>query len=218
MLRLKSTKMNSTLTTLLSDLGIGAIVFISTNIDDIFLLAAFFSDKKLLHRSIVLGQYLGIALLVLVSAIAALLALTIPPEWVALLGLAPLYLGLKKLPDLWRNFASNQSNEDNEMQAQEHRLEKSLHSQILAVASVTIANGGDNIGVYVPLFATSINSITTYIFIFVVMTGMWCVLGYILVKNKIIGGAIQKYGHKIFPLVLIALGVHILGGAIGLIR
>ena len=165
--------MNINLNTLLSDFGIGTIVFASTNIDDIFLLAAFFADPKLLRRSIVLGQYFGIALLSLVSVLAAMLALTIPSEWVALLGLAPLYLGLQKLPDLWRKSALDQNEEDHEIQEQEHKIEKSFHSQVIAVMSVTVANGGDNIGVYVPLFATSTHSIPAYLLTFIFMTGIW---------------------------------------------
>ena len=73
----------------MSDLGIGIVVFASTNVDDIFLLAAFFGDPRLRHRSIVIGQYLGIGALVLVSALAALLALALPDGWVALLGVVP---------------------------------------------------------------------------------------------------------------------------------
>jgi len=202
----------------ITEFGIGIVVFISTNIDDIFLLSAFFADPKLLPRSIVLGQFFGIALLSIASILAALLALTIPSAWVALLGLAPLYLGLQKLPDLWRKPALDQNEVNHQIQEQEYKIEKSFHSQIIAVMSVTVANGGDNIGVYVPLFATSTNSIPTYLFTFILMTGIWCALGYLLVKNQVLGGAIRKYGHKIFPLVLIALGVHILSGAIGLLR
>lgn len=210
--------MNINLNTLLSDFGIGTIVFASTNIDDIFLLAAFFADPKLLRRSIVLGQYFGIALLSLLSVLAAMLALTIPSEWVALLGLAPLYLGLQKLPDLWRKSALDQNEEDHEIQEQVHKVEKSFHSQVIAVMSVTVANGGDNIGVYVPLFATSTHSIPAYLLTFIFMTGIWCAVGYLLVKDQVFGGFIRKYGHKIFPVVLIALGIHILFGAVGLLR
>ena len=85
------------MSSLVSDLGIGIVVFASTNIDDIFLLAAFFADPRLRHRSIVIGQYLGIGALVLVSALAALLALALPEGWVALLGVVPLLLGLSRL-------------------------------------------------------------------------------------------------------------------------
>jgi cadmium resistance protein CadD (predicted permease) len=62
----------------LTRLGIGVVVFASTNIDDIVLLAAFFADRHLLTRHIVIGQFLGIGVLTAASAIAALAALAVP--------------------------------------------------------------------------------------------------------------------------------------------
>ena len=193
---------------LLPDLGIGIVVFASTNIDDIFLLAAFFADPRLRRRSIVIGQYLGIGALVLVSALAALFALALPDSWVALLGAVPLLLGLNKLLALRSDRVGGESaSDEHRIQDQEHNAERGLHSQVLAVASVTVANGGDNVGVYVPLFATAFGAIATYVLTFVVMTGVWCALGYSLVNNKMLGGAIRRYGHVVLPIVLIALGV-----------
>lgn len=207
------------MTSLVSDLGIGIVVFASTNIDDIFLLAAFFADPRLRHRSIVVGQYLGIGALVLVSALAALLALALPDGWVALLGIVPLLLGLSKLLALRTDTVGREGgSEEHRIQDQEHNAERRLRSQVLAVASVTVANGGDNIGAYVPLFATALEAIATYALTFAVMTGVWCALGYLLVNNKILGGAIRRYGHVVLPVVLIALGVYILSGALVLVR
>ena len=207
------------MSSLVSDLGIGIVVFASTNIDDIFLLVAFFADPRLRHRSIVIGQYVGIGALVLVSALGALLALALPAGWVALLGVVPLLLGLSRLRALRRDpvGAEDDSNE-HRIQDQEHSAERRLHSQILAVASVTVANGGDNIGVYVPLFATAREAIATYVLTFAVMTGVLCALGYLLVNNRVLGGAIRRYGNAILPIVLIALGIYILSGALVLVR
>ena len=56
---------------LLVVLGIGIVVFASTNIDDIFLLSAFFADPHLTTRSVLIGQFDGIGLLVAASALAA---------------------------------------------------------------------------------------------------------------------------------------------------
>jgi cadmium resistance protein CadD (predicted permease) len=203
-----------------SDLGIAIAVFASTNIDDMFLLAAFFADPRLHHRSIVAGQYLGIGALVLASAMAALLALALPDGWVALLGVVPLLLGVSKLPALRTDTAAGAENasEEHRIQEQEHNAERGLRSQVLAVASVTVANGGDNVAVYVPLFATTFEAIATYLLTFAVMTGLWCALGYLLVNNVILGGAIRRYGHVVLPVVLIALGVYILSGALVLLR
>ena len=206
------------MSSLISDLGIGIVVFTSTNIDDIFLLAAFFADPRLRARSIVIGQYLGIGALVLVSALAALLALAFPEGWVALLGAVPLLMGLWKLLALRTDAVSTDSgSEEHRVQDSEHHAERRLHSQVLAVAFVTVANGGDNVGVYAPLFATAFERISIYALTFAVMTGVWCALGYLLVNNKVLGGAIRRYGLVVLPVVLIALGLYILSGALVLL-
>jgi cadmium resistance protein CadD (predicted permease) len=201
---------------LIAQISLAAVVFISTNIDDIFLLAAFFADKKLKIRAIVLGQFLGIAGLVAASAVVALMAVALPEGWISLLGFVPFYLGLVQAKELWSE--SNDSVEDEAIQLQEHQMERSLHSQVLAVAGVTVANGGDNLGVYIPLFANSLNLVPLFAAVFAVMTLLWCVLGYALVNNPIFGHFIRRYGHKILPAVLILLGLDILSGALVLIR
>jgi len=202
-----------------SDLGIGIAVFVSTNIDDLFLLAAFFADTRLHRLSIVIGQYLGISALVLVSALAALLALTIPDGWIALLGFVPLLMGLAKLRALRVSTVDTEGDSElRRMQQQEHTAERRLGLPVLAVASVTVANGGDNVAVYVPLFATAFEAIATYALTFAVLTGAWCALGYLMVNNNVLGGAIRRYGHIILPVVLIALGIYILSDAVVLLR
>ncbi len=196
-------------------LGLAAVVFISTNIDDIFLLAAFFADKKLKGRSVVFGQIAGISVLVAVSCLVAWLSLALPGGWISLLGLVPLYLGLSQLKSLWTD--ADDAAEDDEIQLKEQQMEKGMHSQVMAVAGVTIANGGDNLGVYIPMFANSLASIPLFVAVFAVMTLIWCLLGYILVNNRVFGHLIRKYGHKILPVVLILLGLDILSGALVLI-
>ena len=201
---------------LLPQITIAILVFISTNVDDIFLLAAFFADKKLMARTVVLGQLLGIGALVAVSTLVAWLSMALPEGWISLLGLVPLYLGLKQIKSLWTD--ADDSTEDAEVQNQEHQMARSMHSQLLAVAGVTIANGGDNLGVYIPLFANALSAIPLFIVVFALMTLMWCFLGYLLVNNKVFGHWIRRYGHKILPVVLILLGLDILSGALVLVR
>ena len=82
----------------------------------------------------------------------------------------------------------------------------------LSVAAVTFSNRGDNIGVYVPLFATynSPVSITLLVTGFLAMTAVWCVLGYYLVNHPFLATRIRRYGDIVLPFVLIGLGVYIL--------
>jgi cadmium resistance protein CadD (predicted permease) len=50
-----------------SIIGIGISAFVATNIDDIFVLMLFYANSKFKPFQIVLGQYLGIGLLVSIS-------------------------------------------------------------------------------------------------------------------------------------------------------
>jgi cadmium resistance protein CadD (predicted permease) len=191
-----------------ADLGVGIVAFIATNIDDIFLLGAFFSDRRLRPASVVAGQYLGNGLLVLASALAAMLSLAIPEGWVALLGFIPLLMGIKGLVDL-----RDDEDEQDERRQQEQAVERRTRSAVIAVAAVTIANGGDNVGVYVPLFASDVPGIAIYVLTFAVMTGAWCLAGYWLVNNAFVGEAIRRRAHVALPVVLILLGLYIVWDA-----
>jgi cadmium resistance protein CadD (predicted permease) len=191
---------------LLSSIGLAIVVFVSTNIDDILLLVALFADSKIRYKNVVIGQYIGIGALFLVSAIAGFASVLVPPGWTSLLGIVPLGLGVYSL------FGSKTSDEE-DFQTDEHELEKSFHSQVLAISGLTIANGGDNLSVYIPLFAKDPSQISLYGIVFAILIIVWCFVGYALVNNRWIGRYIQKYGKQALPFVLIALGIYILYGA-----
>lgn len=188
-------------------LGVAIATFTSTNIDDIFVLLGFFADPKFRLRQIIVGQYLGIGVLYGVSAIASLLALVIPATYIGLLGFAPIYFGLRRLWELWNGVETDDNPED-------HTKASAGHGNIMAVTLVTIANGGDNISVYTPLFATrSAYEVLTIGCIFAVLTAIWLVTAHSLVNHPTIGAPIRRHGHRIVPFVLIALGILILSEA-----
>ncbi|HYR07145.1 MAG TPA: cadmium resistance transporter [Longimicrobium sp.] len=205
------------MTDLLGVLGVAVVVFASTNVDDVFLLAAFFADRHLRAHSVVLGQFLGIGALVAASAAAAWASLAVPEGYPAMLGAIPLALGLRKLWGL-RRAGDEADPDDIDLRGAEERAERRTHSQVLAVAGVTVANGGDNLGVYIPLFARDPHLVPLYALVFAVMTALWCFAGHRLVQNRMIGDRLRRYGHVALPIVLIALGVWILAGARVLLR
>jgi cadmium resistance protein CadD (predicted permease) len=144
--------------------SLAIVVFVSTNIDDVFVLLGFFADRKFPARSVVIGQYAGIATLYGVSVVASLISLVIPGIYIGLLGIAPIVIGGKKLLDL---VCDRKETED----PLEHWPE--TRGRILTVAMVTIANGGDNIGTYTPLFAIrSGNEIALIGLVFAMMTAV----------------------------------------------
>jgi len=187
-----------------------AVVFASTDIDDLVLLTAFFADARLRRGSIVAGQFLGIATLLAASLLAAAASLAVPPHWPALLGLVPLGLGLWKLPDLWHRPAGD---DDDAAGAERAGRRSSAAAQALSVAAVTIANGGDTLGVYIPLFARDLSVWPVYLLVFALMTAVWCWMGHAFVRHPAGAALMQRWGHAILPLVLIALGLWILWDA-----
>jgi cadmium resistance protein CadD (predicted permease) len=201
------------LVALLTVIGVGVVVFATTNIDDILLLAVFFADGALRPRAVVVGQFVGIGLLTAVSAVAAFTALAIPEGWIGLLGLAPLGLGIRGLYSLWRSRDAGESEEADRPQAGETRAGRAIYSQSIAVALVTVANGGDNLGVYIPLFSREFSWVPVYTGVFAVMTALSCAAGYWLVRHPLLGARIRRYGHAALPPVLIGLGLHILSDA-----
>lgn len=197
---------------MLETIVVGIMLFATTNIDDIFLTMAFFADPRLDRRAVVAGKFLGIGAIVAVSAAAAACAMAVPPEWVALLGFAPLGLGLHRLWSAWRA-PPGATDEDDGVPA----AAGSLVAQACSVAGVTAANGGDNLGVYVPVFTEQFAAIPAFTVIFAVMTGLWCVGGNLLVNHRLIAATMRRLAARLLPWVLIVLGLGILAGARGLV-
>ena len=198
---------------MLETVAIGIMLFASTNIDDIFLTMAFFADPRLDRRAVVAGKFLGIGGIVAASIAAAACAVAVPPEWVALLGLAPLGLGLHRLWSAWRSRRVPADDDE----ASDPAAAGSFVAQACSVAGVTAANGGDNLGVYVPVFTEDFPAIPTFMAIFAVMTGLWCVGGNLLVNHRLIAATMRRLASRLLPWVLIVLGLCILAGARGLV-
>lgn len=205
------------------------VSFASTNIDDIFILMLFFSqinnDMKIRH--IVIGQYLGIGALTTISIIGALGVSIIQHEYVGLLGLVPIYLGIKAYVDHKKESkdiknAYQQENQNGEngkfkesTSTQESRIitfiKSFINPSVVKVFSVTVANGGDNIGIYIPLFASmNLFDILITVIVFVLLILLLCFIGLKLSKNPFIQKNIEKYKHIFVPIIFIGLGIFIL--------
>jgi cadmium resistance transport/sequestration family protein len=183
----------------------GIAAFIATNIDDIFILTVFFAQVKasLHHRQIVIGQYLGFIVLLLVSLPGVFGPWFIPLDSLRWLGTIPVILGIAYLC---------KTEEDTAIEGQPKPSQDNsfLSPQISAVAAVTIANGGDNIGIYVPLFANSAwQSVVAILVSFLLLVGVWCYLAYQLTHFPLLAKYFTDYSTTLIPSVLIGLGVFI---------
>lgn len=184
----------------------GVTAFSATNIDDLVILMLFFSqlNKTFRRRHVVIGQYLGFTALVIASLPGFFGGLLIPQYWIGRLGLVPITIGLSML----LNPENNSVKVTEEIEQSD--LFSSFSPQIYSVAAVTFANGGDNISIYAPLFASSnVESFLVILGVFFLLLGVWCYVTYKLSRQRAITDVLTRYGNSLVPFVLIGLGVFI---------
>jgi cadmium resistance protein CadD (predicted permease) len=185
-------------------LAIAVASFGATNLDDLFVLMLFFGQAQAENRPywpVVLGQYLGFSLLLGVSMVGCLAPAFLTPEGIGLLGLLPIAVALREFRRLRRT-----PNPETAV-----GLAASWGESVTAVTVVTVANGADNIAVYIPLFAASSSSRLTIIgLVFMVLLAVWCLLGQWLGSRPSVAARLRRRGRRIVPWVLIAIGIHVL--------
>ncbi|MBS2938896.1 cadmium resistance transporter [Nocardioides sp. J2M5] len=186
-------------------------LFIVTNIDDIIVLSLFFArgaGQGGTTARIVAGQYLGFGGILLASvAVTFGAGLFLPDTAIPYFGLIPLLLGLYAGWRVWRDG----DDDDDEVP------DKSV--SVLLVAAVTCANGGDNIGVYVPVFLTvGTAAVMAYCIVFLALVVVLVLAARFVATRKPVAAMLERWEHILFPLVLVVLGLVILveGGAFGL--
>lgn len=189
---------------LLGNAAAAAVVFAATDIDDIVILTLFFVAARTTGRprtwQIVAGQYLGIGALALASAVVAAGLLVVPDPWTGLLGLLPIALGVRALV----------RRDDDEA--------PSVVASTLGVAGVTIANGADNVAVYVPVFrALGPGDSAVFLLVFVVLVGLWCAAAAWLGGHRRVVRLVERAGHWLVPTIFVTIGVVILvsSGVVG---
>jgi cadmium resistance protein CadD (predicted permease) len=190
-------------------------MFAITNIDDMLVLALFFgqaADHRGAEVRVVAGQYLGFVAILAASIVGALGAGLLPEAVTPYLGLLPLLLGLRAARRAWLERHAKEDETPNAPTAGDGPA-------VLAVAAITFANGGDNIGVYVPVFAAAgTGGLVVFATVFLALVAVWCAAGRFFATRPIIARALSRWGHIVLPVVLIAIGLLILieGGAFGL--
>ncbi|WP_235036823.1 cadmium resistance transporter [Actinomadura sp. K4S16] len=172
-------------------------LFAATNVDDLIVLTVLFLSGRATGspkpRQIWAGQYLGIAALALVSVVAALGLEIVPDEWIGLLGLVPLALGIRGLVAAVRS--------------RDHDAPPAVASGLLPIAGVTIANGADNISAYTPVFRT-IGPAPTLVTLAVFAAGvaLWCLAASWLGSHKKVIDLLDQHGRWLVPIAFITIG------------
>lgn len=185
-------------------------LYLVTNIDDIIVLSLFFArgaGQRGATTKIIAGQYLGFGgILIAALAVTFGAGFILPDDAIPYFGLIPLLLGIYAAWQAWSN-----GDDDDNVAARPVGA--------LTVAAVTFANGGDNIGVYVPVFlAVGTGALVAYCLVFLALVVVLVLAAKFVATRKPIAEVLERWEHILFPLVLIGLGIVILveGGAFGL--
>ncbi|MFN9646140.1 MAG: cadmium resistance transporter [Cyanobacteriota bacterium] len=180
--------------------------FSATNVDDLFLLMLFFSrlDHTFRIWQVVAGQFLGIASLLAVSLLAVAGRLALPEGLIGLLGLFPISLGLSQLADALVSPAQQASEPDTPSGGP-------WLAGLLGVAGLTIANGSDNISVYMALLANS-DPLRLRIFplVFAALTALWCLMAWRLSQSGVLGQLLRRLQRELAPVLLVGIGMLVL--------
>lgn len=181
------------------------ILYSGTAVDLLIILMLFFAKRKSRKDiiNIYLGQFLGSVSLILLSLLFAFVLDYIPSkEILGLLGLIPIFLGLKVLL---------LGDSDGEAIAKEG-LNKDNKNLIFLVAMITFAScGADNIGVFVPYFTTlNLANLIVALLTFLVMIYLLVFSAQKLAQVPSVGETLEKYSRWFIAVVYLGLGMYIL--------
>lgn len=181
------------------------ILYSGTAVDLLIILMLFFAKRKSRKDiiNIYLGQFLGSVSLILLSLLFAFVLNYIPSkEILGLLGLIPIFLGLKVLL---------LGDSDGEAIAKDG-LQKDNKNLIFLVAMITFAScGADNIGVFVPYFITlNLANLIVTLLTFLVMIYLLVFSAQKLAQVPSVGEILEKYSRWFIASVYLGLGIYIL--------
>ena len=181
------------------------ILYSGTAVDLLIILMLFFAKRKSRKDiiNIYLGQFLGSGSLILLSLLFAFVLNYIPSkEILGLLGLIPIFLGLKVLL---------LGDSDGEAIAKDG-LRKDNKNLVFLVAMITFAScGADNIGVFVPYFITlNLANLIVALLIFLVMIYLLVFSAQKLAQVPSVGETLEKYSRWFIAVVYLGLGMYIL--------
>ncbi|AFS41164.1 MAG: cadmium resistance transporter [Leuconostoc gelidum] len=176
------------------DLSLVTMLFIGVNLD--FFVVLLLLLQKYRFRDNFIGYELGMLLVFVISAIAGQLIQTIIPTWaIGLLGLLPIYMGIKGENDDVNNSSKSTSN----------------GGMTAVLLMYLISCGADNIAVYVPVLATMTTAaILLTLGYFIILTAISLILAYLFGQIPIVKYVFERWGSPISRIIYILIGLFVM--------
>lgn len=190
---------------MLANIVKATFAFLATDMDDLFLLVTFLmvatgeptAQKRKDVIKVFIGQILGFLTIVLLADLGSFGIRMLSSDFIAGLGAIPFFMGCHIF---WSEHHDK------------HEQQKSkINTHVVSVGFVfltILADGGDNLGVYIPFFSTldNTNLILTNIYL-LILIGIWCFVGLWFTRFKGFESFFHKYGENLTGVILIILGI-----------
>lgn len=171
---------------------IATTAFIATNVDDLFLLILWFA-KRSRFTTVLLGQLVGFSAIVVLSLLGYWGVHFLPQSSAHWLGFASIAIGVKQL--------ISSVGKETQVQA----------DSAWNVATITFANGSDNLAVYTPLFGRfSPSKVVSIVIIFYLLLFLYVIAARFTASHLKRDDRIREWAHRVAPFVVILIGLAIL--------
>ena len=190
------------MTNILLLVAVTVISFIGTNFENLLFLIVFLCNSNQPKSTVALGYLAGMAIIVGSARILSSVSNFVPSQFLGLLGLIPLSLGIWEL-----------------MQVLRQRIARSVPNvsvtseprSVFAISVIMIANGVDSLAVLAALFVDTQWDLKWLVWGTTLgMTFVWFSLAVWLVRLQFFSQSRQRFIQMLMPFLLIGLGLYIL--------
>ncbi len=187
----------------MSELLLAAGGFISTNIENVVILVSVFCANPAHARAVRLGFGIGSLVLLLASLLVLIVSGWIPIRFLGLLGLVPIAFGVYGIVQSCKK--------DDRSDAVAREVPQEHIKVVFSASALMIANGGDTIAVFAPLFAeTEPSGIPVLILGYLVTAISLSFLSGHVCVFPVLSKPLKKYGARVAPYIMIGIGIYIL--------
>jgi cadmium resistance protein CadD (predicted permease) len=181
--------------------GVSAGAFMATNLDNLVLMVGLFGRYSDRRHEVMLGYLAGMFIIAAVTYYVGKLAGAAPVQYLGLLGLVPVSIGLAEIARLFRNKGV----------VRDPAVPGAGSTAVAATLLAQLSNSTDTIITYSVLFADS-KDLADYLVLatFGGMALLIALVAYLALRHPWLSRPLQLYGHYITPLILITVGMYVL--------
>jgi cadmium resistance protein CadD (predicted permease) len=188
---------------LIAIIPVAAGAYIATNLDNLVLLVLLLTRYRNHTPNVIAGYFVCMLILGFTGFWIGKAANIAPVEYLGLLGLVPISIGVIGIVRLYRGKA--------EAPAANEKSTDGVQTAFMATLISQLGNGADTIVTFGALFADSMPSADILIMLtLAAMAVIFVLVAIYAIRHPKLNESIRRYGHRVTPFILIIVGAYIL--------